>query len=153
MNIPNLQKLLKHLQKQQNSRRAARFNMKYWGDAHCASMSGVLKKPVCKTQACLAGETVLALGAAEISAHGGLVLFSNPFGSIEKEAAQLLELDDLQRTKLFKFKTWTCSIFSSSGNGWPVKFETAYEKAKTPSKRLGVAIQRLKHFIKTDGTE
>jgi hypothetical protein len=151
MNIKNMKKLLAHLVRQQKSQKAARFNMKYWGTPCLGKndgMSDVLKTPVCKTQACLAGETVLALNMGKIGQGGGIDLLPEFYGGIGQVAAQALELTPSQRESLFAFKSWGHQQF-----GWPKEFETAYNAAKTPAKRLGVAIQRVKHFIKTNGAE
>lgn len=153
MNIPNLKKLVKHLEKQQKSQRAARFNMRYWGDRFISKDDsvGCLKTPVCKTQACLAGETVLAFNVAKILPTGGIFLTDYPFsgtGRISDVAAEKLGLGPVETARLFTFKSWGPRL-----NGWPEEFETAYEQAKTPAKRLAVTIQRVKHFIKTNGAE
>lgn len=152
MNIKNVKKLLAHLVKQQKSRKAARFNMRYWGNQCTGKDNGlteVLRTPVCKTQACLAGETILALGAGKVRSDGGIDVFgcSGSLTIIQPTAVKLLNLTDDERKRLFHFRSWGLV------DGWPDKFENAYNKAKTPVKRLGVAIQRLRHFIKTNGAE
>lgn len=36
---------------------------------------------------------------------------------------------------------------------WPEQFETPYLLAKTPAKRVRIAVARIEHFIKTKGQE
>lgn len=154
MNIPNLKKLVAHLTKQRNSRQAARFNMSFWGDPFIMGMQGALQKPICGTQACLAGETVLAFKKATIDPkNGGLIFPSSPCSGgylAELLAQEILDLDREQKNRLFKFKSWRSE---SEDCGWPANFETAYGEAETPKKRLDVAIARVKHFIATNGAE
>lgn len=153
MNKRNLTKLLKHLEKQRNSKASAgRFNMAYWGES-VETASQVLETPVCKTQACMAGEATIALSATEFLKDGGLQLtvaaqkkFPGMW-SISGVAGELLGLTDDQKLRLFYLKSWGYS------QGWPEKYETAYRDATTPRARLTAAINRLKHFIKTDGAE
>lgn len=105
--------------------------------------------PVCKTQACLAGETVLAFNAAKILPTGGIILLDPHTGTeIVNVAQHALGLDSYETGRLFTFQSW-----GARSNGWPEDFETAYRQAKTPAKRLAVAIKRVKHFIKTNGAE
>src|SRR6267154_1437395 len=82
MKIKNLKLLVSRLEAQLDSPTAARFNMAHFGSAFTKNMIGVLQDftPVCKTQACLAGETVLATGSGTIvAASGGIVLGTDTF--------------------------------------------------------------------------
>lgn len=113
MNKRNLTKLLKHLEKQRNSKASAgRFNMAYWGEATDYANTQVLEIPVCKTQACMAGEATIALGATEFLKNGGLkftTATSNKFpgiNSIAGVAGGLLGLISIQQQRLFYLKLW-----------------------------------------------
>jgi hypothetical protein len=149
MKIKNLKRLVARLEAQIDSPSAARFNMHYFGNQyfHGAKNMPTEYPPVCKTQACLAGETVLEMGTGVLMPDGGIKL-NNPSMYFPEQAGNDLGLDLNQRRRLFYFATW------GVGNiGWPVKFETAYTAAKTPQGRLYVAIRRVEHFIKTHGRE
>jgi len=160
MNKQKLQVLLTRLEKQLDSPQAARFNMRTFGSRYTTNTDGALPgfTPVCGTQACLAGETVLALNKAEIHFNGGIILFSDPLkelkespsygGQIEQAAAEELELTTAQKQRLFFFKNWTVLK-----RGWPDNFQHMYENAQTPQGRLYAAIRRVEHFIKTNGRQ
>lgn len=153
MKTKNLQLLLTRLENQLDSPEAARFNMNHFGTRATAYTAGVLEKfpPVCKTQACLGGETVLATGSGRILEGGGIEIDQAGYSSAEaiKDRAQKdLGLTNVQALRLFFFKRWT-----ASNNGWPEKFQQMYENAKTPQGRLYAAIRRVEHFIATKGRE
>lgn len=158
VNRKNMIALKTRLEQLLDSPESAQFNMRVFGEVYDPSGIDVLKDypPVCNTQACLAGETVLALGVARISTFGGIILdgedVRRSYGShIQSKATELLGLTDLQRKKLFYFKAWTAC--DGNGNGWPEYFENAYTAAKTPQGRLYWAIRRVEHFLKTNGRE
>lgn len=147
MNVKLLRKVAARIKKH-----AARFNLRVWADpvSRRNPIDGMLKMPVCKTQACLAGETVLAAGAGFIPKRGGISLRKNyRHRSIPDLAGELLGLTNIyQQNVLFKFKEW-----SMNQGGWPMEFQRLYEQAKTPKQRAEVAIARIEHFIKTKGKE
>jgi hypothetical protein len=146
MNIKNLNKLLAHLKRQKKSKYVNRFNMAHWGERWYSGMRSALRYPVCRTQACLAGETILALKLGKIHPNGGIDLLDR-YSSILFEASNELGLTTEQRDRLFYLPNW------NNGVGWPQKFVEQYNKAKTPAGRLAVAIRRVEHFIKTEGAE
>lgn len=151
MNIKNVRKLLSHLKKQQKTEQAARFNMRYFGASCTDGLNDILQQPVCNTQACLAGETVLALHAGYIKPNGGINIYKkSPYRlyDIEDVAVKLLDLTDDERERLFFFRSMT-----GGANGWPKRFEDKYRNATTPVERLAVAISRVEHFIKTKGRQ
>lgn len=144
MNKQRVKRLIKRLEKQKvDSDSAGRFNMNYFGSRIGEFTSGLLEFPVCGTQACLAGEAALMMGYARLKPEGGLQL-TDPNDFFEAAGERALGLTRGETERLFFFKNW-------GGEGWPVKFEKAYHKAKTPRGRIGVAIRRLKYFIATDG--
>jgi hypothetical protein len=159
MNKPAARKLLSHLIKQQKSINAARFNMHYFGvgigDRY--TWPGMLQHPVCNTQACLAGEAVLASRRGFLKKHGGIEIYKKyrSGGDIVDVAQKLLGLTREEHRKLFYFTDmlfrFTDMLFREEG--WPLEFQEQYEAAKTPAERLEVAIRRLRHFIDTDGTD
>lgn len=151
MNRPAVEKLLEHLKEQQKTKAAARFNMKFFGVPVSYADEGVLEEPECHTQACLAGEGVLANGAGYIQKTGGIMLNDESrYGrDIERAAQDVLGLSSYESDRLFFFKRWT----DDEENGWPDGFEDAYEEATTPTARLQVAIDRVQHFLDTDGKE
>lgn len=150
MNKPAARKLLRHLMKQRQSPSAARFNMRHWGGAtREIPDNDILEQPICNTQACMAGETVLALNAGFLVKRiGGIRLYSqyrvNDFG-IQETAAKLLDLTEDEQYRLFYFKSM------GYRHGWPKKYEDEYKNAKTPFDRLMAAIHRLSYFIATNG--
>jgi hypothetical protein len=150
MNLENMQALVKRLRKLKKfKKKRGRFNMEHFGSRWYGSI-GALKdeKPVCRTQACLAGEAILEFGAGVIAKGGGIDLVGEHRDSPMPIVAQsLLDLDNDQATRLFYFRSWGYE------NGWPREFEIRYRAAKTATGRLNVAIARVKHFIKTDGEE
>jgi len=149
MNKPAARKLLRHLMKQQLSPSAARFNMRYWGNPRSEVTVEVLEEPICNTQACMAGETVLALGGGYlVKGIGGINLYREfriKELDIEDTAAKLLDLTEEEQSRLFYFKSMGYE------RGWPKRYETSYKAATTASARLAVAIRRLEHFIVTNG--
>jgi len=157
MNKQKLQVLLTRLENQLDSPEAARFNMRTFGSRYSASTDDAFPgfPPVCRTQACLAGETVLALNKAKIHPKGGILLLSDPLkdspsigSQIEQVAMDELELTTAQKQRLFFFKNWT-----AHKRGWPDNFQHMYENAQTPQGRLYAAIRRVEHFIKTNGRQ
>ncbi len=160
INYKNLRLLVSRLEEQLDSPTAARFNMRHFGSAFIPGMTGHLPEtyPICKTQACLAGETVLATGRGQIAEQGGIVLNSEigNLGTykIAQVAQEDLGLNNDQARRLFFFKGWYNWINrKNTTTGWPTKFEEMYNQAKTPQGRLYVAIQRVNHFIKTKGRQ
>lgn len=150
----NLKLLVKRLEDLLDSPTAAQFNMHHFGSEYKSSMAGVLVEfpPICGTQACLAGETVIATGTGKFQEGGGIVLADGAGGwSILFQAQKDLGLTKAQSNKLFFFGR----MLNERGNnlGWPTQFEEAYDNAKTPQGRLYVAIRRVEHFIKTRGRE
>jgi hypothetical protein len=168
MNKPALRKLLRHLIKQQKSVNAARFNMNYFGVGvrDGSNMEGMLERPICKTQACLAGEAVLSSHHGFLERRGGIKIYKkynhyngytdiignhyNGYTDIIGNARELLGLTKEEQNRLFFFQSMLCYSFEK---GWPTEFQKQYEAAKTPAARLEVAIRRLRHFIDTDGTD
>jgi len=150
MNLKNLNLLIKRLKYLRNTEESKRFNMRYFGTEKITKNdkkidNSIFSVPVCHTQACLAGETVLLTGSGKIKPKGGIKLLtdeSNIFGVATRD----LDLTINQAERLFYFKEWNDGI-----NGWPAEYEKMYLKAKTPTERLNVAIKRMKCFIKTKG--
>lgn len=153
----NVRTLIQHLTKQRDSRRAARFNMKFWGMSvkHFGNYDlqylGLLRKPVCKTMACLAGETVLAFRAGKLEKHGGIRLkydfmLDRDVVNIRDAAKLILGISEPEADRLFYVK-------ADGRPGWPAQYQAAYESAATPKERLQVTINRVRHFLKTDGAE
>lgn len=151
MNKPAMIKLLRHLTRQRDSKYAARFNMNYFGmQTGGYSMNGTLELPVCKTQACLAGETVLCLKGGFLGRQGGIELYKRyriEGLDIDSLATRILNLNEAERDRLF-------FLYSHLGRpGWPKEFDKQYLNAMTPFDRLEVVINRVAHFIDTDGRE
>lgn len=152
MNRAAVEKLLEHLKEQQKTKAAARFNMKFFGVSSNNSMiEEMLEVPECNTQACLAGETILANNLGYIPKEGGILLNNGQaYGhDIEWAATVALDLSDAEADRLFFFREWT----DNERDGWPEQFEDAYRLAYTPANRLQVAIDRVQHFLDTEGWE
>lgn len=92
--------------------------------------------PSCGTIACIGG------WAGALSKQKRPTDWNN-YENTLRFAQRVLRLDDRQATRLF----------AGTGGGWPERFDTAYEKAKTPRGRALVAVRRIDHFIKTKGQE
>ena len=121
MNIKTFNLLLKRLQSLKGTEQAKRFNMDMFGGAvtkidlpHDKSILGM---PVCKTQACLAGETLLATGSAVIRARGGLKITKKPPDGVDGDdywfpgaAADELGLTPDQASRLFYLKSMARKI-------------------------------------------
>jgi len=160
MNKQNFKKLISHLKKQQKSIEAARFNMRFFGvriDGIMAEekKNEILEMPVCNTQACLAGEATLSLKMGYITKIGGISLYSKLRKkglTIEDAAIKFLGLTVPESERLFYFRTMGVPG-SLRTYGWPEQFEHRYHQATTPADRLQVAIDRVEHFIKTNGEE
>jgi hypothetical protein len=152
MKIKNLKLLVKRLEAILDSREAAQFNMNYFGNLYSNNLKDILPDfpPVCNTQACLAGETVLATGSGRLLPGGGIAMNPSSCWDIEIQAIKDLGLTKEQALNLFYLRSWTVS---HGRYGWPEQFEQMYLTAKTPWGRLYAAILRVKHFIKTCGRE
>lgn len=153
MKTKNVRLLIVRLETALDSPEAARFNMRHFGNVFFKQITGALPEiaPVCKTQACLAGEAVLAVGTGRILESGGIALGEGDYPAhveILDQATKDLGLSRDQATRLFFFKGW-----KQPKLGWPDKFAEAYENAKTPQGRLYVAIRRVEHFLATKGRE
>jgi hypothetical protein len=61
--------------------------------------------------------------------------------SKRKNSTAALAIDEYQSLRLFNVSEW------------PEQFETPYLLAKTPAKRVRIAVARIEHFIKTKGQE
>ena len=142
MNVELLEKVKKRILKQPK-----RLNMQYWGTA-VEGCGFVLQIPPCKTQACIAGETVLAKRLVKIDKVNGGFLFPKGEFRIADKAAALLNLSNEQADRLF----YTKSI-RYNGGCWPAQFDKAYKEALTPLERAKVAAARIDHFIATNGAE
>lgn len=157
MNLKNFKLLVEHLEKQLDSPSSARFNMLYFGNPFSVSKQGVLQPPVCNTQACLAGETVLSTGTGRLKQSGGIEIAFGRFefntgNFIQDQAIKDLGLTKAQSERLFFFSSMLIGHGAKKG-GWPHKFEYEYRNAQTPQGRLYVAIRRVEHFVKTKGRE
>lgn len=131
-----------------------RLDMNQWGITNEPNE----QFPACKTQGCIAGWTCMLSdkglwkSLVQKSRSGDyterrLDMFLPGFVPSEK-AAKLLNLTEKQADNLFYFKLWKSGV-----SGWPEKYSNAYDKAKTPAGRARATVNRIEHFIKTDGAE
>lgn len=58
-----------------------------------------------------------------------------------RDARLVLALNDEQAGRLFYLSRW------------PMQFSIPYDEAKTPKRRVEIAVKRIRHFIKTEGWE
>lgn len=112
--------------------------------------------PPCGTNACIAGWAVV-LSDPEVEIKDGFYQLANDYfdGSdlmhFEDIAAAKLELTTAQAERLFYFKEWIEG--RETGNGWPEGFAMDYDEAQTAEERARTTVQRIEHFISTDGNE
>lgn len=105
----------------------------------------------CGTAACVAGYACILSGVQPNFSErctGEDDRRTATFGENEVcqfKAAELLELTCIQTRRLF-FTTYRC-------DGWPIDYFRRYDDAKTPEERAAVAVERIHHFIKTEGRE
>lgn len=66
-------------------------------------------------------------------------------------AQDILGLEPDQAKRLFYFSNMVSNMHGYYH--WPLKFEDAYRNAKTPRARAKVTVERIEHFIKTNGAE
>jgi hypothetical protein len=98
--------------------------------------------PKCGTVGCIAGwASVLALPAMPASPKFRASVMTWESGRIK------LKLNCEEASRLFTEPD------SEAHDGWPVRFRTAYAKAKTHRGRARVTARRIEHFIKTGGKE
>jgi hypothetical protein len=155
MNIEKLNQLVARLRSLKGTEQSKRFNMRTWGISadEAVKLDLLEERPVCNTQACLAGETVLMLKRGRIGRRGGIVGLPKAYqGGFRNEgigdlAAAELELTWDEKARLF----YPHSIIHR--HCWPYEFQARYDRARTPNGRLRVAIARVRHFIKTEGRE
>lgn len=146
MNTRALRKLIKWIQAEPR-----RFDMQQW-----VASESLLEKldPPCGTVGCLAGM------ACHMQGHRLLFSDSELGGTqaavkrgkhlpVEPLATRLLGLDSDQAARLFYIR----KLHPDADFFWPDKFENQYLKAKTQRGRVGAAVRRIEHFIKTRGEE
>lgn len=134
-----------------------RFNMRYFGVKLSEAAGGVTADaaPLCGTQACIAGETILNAGLAFIPKGGGFTLTAEAKAIAAREsrfdeevvARRLLGLTDEQARRLFYFTRM------GQGFGWPKHLEAAYEACTTATGRALIGAQRIELFIQTNGEQ
>lgn len=160
-----LSKVEKRFFNQSHDPAVARFNIKEWGRStnDCRTSSDMVTVPDCKTQACVAGEIVLAANVARIMPQGGIRLKKSfmdkhpyvgnniecaaqvvLFGVCSREGSLSMDQKEASR-RLFLFSSWG---FES---GWPVDLEHAYNACTTGSQRAAVGLARIVRFRETDG--
>jgi len=151
MYITKLREIQHRLIQQSLNPEICRFNMTYFGTrTENASASTILAKPICGTQACIAGEAVMAAGVAVI--EDGQLRLSGKYSHISMfnvalVAKKILNLTVEQAERLFYFNWMGYRL------GWPERFEKMYKEAKTASDRALVGVQRIEYFIQTDGKD
>jgi hypothetical protein len=101
------------------------------------------QRPPCGALGCIAGTACILTGA--IKPKLGSKIFFFPESTAHK-ARRLLGIDAAAAERLFYLSEW-------GYDGWPRKFERAYERCRTPRGRASVAVRRIDHFIKTKGKE
>jgi hypothetical protein len=154
MNVVLLEKT-----KQRILRTPKRLNMKYWGTTtkfarrDGGKLFDQLEEPACHTQACVAGEILLAAKLVKIDRkNGGIIGLDGTEGcclDMRQMATDAIGVNYIKARKLFQFKSWGAGF----SDGWPTLFETMYHEAKTPQERAEVTAKRIDHFIATNGAE
>jgi hypothetical protein len=112
--------------------------------------------PPCGTQGCIAGwAAVLTDKNIKANDKGILQIPEDYYDDVENNAAEALGLTIDQANRLFYFKEWEVNYDDDAYAyvGWPTKFSKAYEKAKTAKTKAKITVQRIEHFITTNGAE
>lgn len=129
-----------------------RLDMDDWGNAFEKTGNGV---PACKTQGCIAGWAILLKDRkfwkdlVDIAEESGIAGIAYNLGqSPADKGRELLDLTHDESEKLFYINE-----MDDEGLGWPVKFSKQYRSAKTAAGRARATVNRIEHFIKTDGAE
>ncbi len=103
-------------------------------------MEEFFKESDCGTFACIAGFAV-AVERRQLVAKFNLKNFYVSGKTTSEYAIEFLELDYKESGYLFH------------DMGWPQQFRDRYRKAITAKERAQIAVDRIEHFIKTDGKE
>ena len=90
------------------------------------------RPPVCGTVACLGGSIQYLTGKHAIRSLGKTI-------GLSREAAHGL------------FYMWQDDEVNIHGYGWPRRFKTAFDKAKTPRGKASVAVRLLREVVRTKG--
>lgn len=160
--IEILEKVQVRLLRQVNDPTQGRFNMDYWGVPMSRCYDHVTQysrenPPACNTQACLAGEIVLAANAGYITKKGGIklhprtVMAMGSYWNVESipQAASFLLFGSTsfspEAARLFYLTRMRHNY------GWSLATEKKYEAAETPAERAWVGIERISEFIRSDG--
>lgn len=123
-----------------------RLNMGDWG--RTSGTDNCVEFPACRTQGCIAGWTIFLtkpkiwknmLEGAKSSGHTEYLDSNVHEPSLL--AKDILGLDSEQKTRLFY------------AEGWPQKFDIAYQKTNTYKTRAAITAKRIDHFIATNGAE
>jgi hypothetical protein len=158
MNIELLRKVQQSLLRQSLDPTHCRYNQRYWGAVYdfAVELAPNPVKPVCNTQACLAGEAVLQAGIAKIDKGGGIKLFPEYLKNdsansvslaIRTAAKQQLNLTEPKAERLF------AGVHDVGENAWPEHLVKEYDACKTATERALVAAKRIELFIQTKGRE
>jgi len=140
MNIDLLNKICSSLEQEPK-----RFHMGEWVSINPESDLNIPFERLapCGTTACIAGFAVM-LDQCDVPADPDnwrkTMTGLNNF-SIQDWAKELLQLSENQAAQLFRV---TC---------WPSQFMHKYTSAPNATVSAQVAVERIKHFIKTDGTD
>jgi hypothetical protein len=169
MNTRNFRLLVSRLETMlDDPKQVGRFNMSHFGRPFNTVWNPIEREePICKTTACLAGESVLATGSGSIIRNeqgfvGGIEipalknLYTGEY-AILHQARKDLGLTLPQTDRLFFFKGWARVVENGYSakvtTGWPKNFTSMYNNAKTQQGRIYAAIRRVEFFIKTRGTD
>jgi len=104
-----------------------------------------IERPPCGTVACIAGWTAVLAGPEGIERC-----------RIWETAKDLLGIDKLQAQKLFSeidICTYGEDDTPEMLDRWPYAFAKAYEDAESPKERAAICVERIDHFIRTEGRE
>lgn len=107
-----------------------KFDIQSWFDQNDESP--------CGTTACIAGHAIaISRGWKKLKKGLGTILRY----SAGNEGQRVLDLNGNQRYILFNLE------------GWPIQYQNAYDRAKSPVGKAQAAARRIDHFIKTKGHE
>lgn len=149
MNVKVLRQIQKRLIKQSQDQKHCRFNMNHFIQSTPLAFR-TTEQPVCGTQACIAGETLILAGKAKYSRKLKSYVFpethGNGIASTEHKTAQkILGLTNEEANRLFYFAGWQNSI------GWPNDLAAAYQNAESGMESALIGAARIERFIRTEG--
>jgi len=105
--------------------------------------------PPCGTVACIAGAAAILSGKLPFFMDGDRMVYDVGWSLVEPLALDRLGITQEQGDRLFYIRQLHIGMWRY----WPDEFAEAYLAAKNSEERVKIAVERIRHFVATDGRE